>query len=103
MNHADLAAFAELQICNFKHWRSVSWGRPGAWRLNSHLLGIRVQNNRCYFERGRKLKRGNLEWHRDKNRCPPLSRWCELDGRGIGIAQHLQSPSCKCGETTRRS
>jgi hypothetical protein len=42
MHHANFAAFAELQIYYFKHWRAFSWGRPGARQLNSHLLGIRV-------------------------------------------------------------
>jgi hypothetical protein len=42
MHHADLAAFTELQICYFKHWRSFGWGWPGTRQLNSHLLGVRV-------------------------------------------------------------
>jgi hypothetical protein len=42
MHHADVAAFAELQICYFKHWRAFSRGRPGARQLNGYLLGIRV-------------------------------------------------------------
>ena len=95
MQHADLAAFAELQICYFKHWRSVSWGRAGAWQLNSDLLGIRVEDNGCYFERGRKLQRGSLEWHRDQDRCPSLLRRRELDWRSLRIGDHLQSRDCK--------
>jgi hypothetical protein len=42
MHHANVAAFAELQVCDFKHWRSFGWRRPGTWQLNGYLLGIGI-------------------------------------------------------------
>jgi len=42
MHHADVAAFVDLQICYFKHWRTFGWGRSGTGQLNGYLFGIRV-------------------------------------------------------------
>jgi len=45
LHHGYVTAFTELQIRNFKHWRSFRWAWSGARQLNENLFGIRIQDN----------------------------------------------------------
>ena len=71
-HHGDVAALVQLQIHNFERGRSFAWSRPGGRQLHKDLLGIRIQHNRRYLKRRRKVDRGNLKWNRNGNGSLPL-------------------------------
>jgi len=43
--HTGIAAFAQLQICNLEHQRSVSWAGSGTSQVNEDALGTRIEDD----------------------------------------------------------
>ena len=60
LHHADVAAFAELQIRYLEHWRSFACAWAATGQLYENLLGTRIQGNGRNLKRRRKLDRVNL-------------------------------------------